>query len=236
MKKWNQGILLNSNRLFYKVSFIFLLGIGFCYAEPINVSKSHVVAWGSNKLTAELLHNAEAKRKFIQNLIKKIKNTDSYKQLDDDDKEWLLSYLEEEVFPSLNKNKFENALDWDFSEKDKNKLLNFFPDIYAWMPKVSVEELDNLSKLDIKEVLDEYIKTWKLPKWFELFRKDFDEIKTIINEKKVIINEKKIIIRRWEEAIRKWEEAKRKAKKAKEIEDKLNWIIKEMKKISESVK
>ena len=34
MKKWNQGILLNSNRLFYKVSFIFLLGIGFCYAEP----------------------------------------------------------------------------------------------------------------------------------------------------------------------------------------------------------
>ena len=179
-----------------------------------------LVAGDSDELIAKLLNNAEYKRKFIQDLIKEIKKTESFKLLDDEDKKWFLSYLEEEVFPSFNKNEFENVLELDFSESDKKALLDKFPDIYAWIPKVSVQELENLSNLDMSKVVDEYIKTWELPKWFESFESDFKEIKAIIDEKKAII--------------RKWEEADRKGKKAKEIGDKIKWIIKEMKKMKKN--
>ena len=40
MKKWNRGVLLNSNRLFYKVSFIFV-SVSLCFGSQNVVATNY---------------------------------------------------------------------------------------------------------------------------------------------------------------------------------------------------
>ena len=107
-----------------------------------------------------------------------------------------------------------------FSRNFYNWISDKIPTQLARTPDVTIEELKNLATLSFKDVIDDYVKTWKIPKWFESFEEGLKEIKAII--------------KRWEEAEKRWEEADWKAKKAKEIEEKMNWLIKEMEKIKKS--
>jgi len=58
---------------------------------------------------------------------------------------------------------------------------------------VDSEVIDNLWNVDFDKAVDEYIKTWKIPKWYEFFKIFFDEIW-------VIVKDKQAIIERWNEA------------------------------------
>ena len=157
------------------------------------------------------------KTKLIKEVLEIVKKNPAYNDLDDEEKEDLIIELRLRIKwydkEWVSKLLLEYGYSNDFAEKESNKI----PIKLSWTPKITTEELENLAKLKFKDVIDSYLKTWKIPKWFESFEEDLKEIKKIIKETEALI--------------RRWEEAEWKIKKLKEIDEKMNWLIKEMKKI-----
>ena len=183
--------------------------------------------WRVEKSVVKKESKENPKQLLVDDILKQVKNNSAFHELDDDEKDYLIMELSLKIKrydrESVNNLLLEYDYSNDFAKKESDKI----PTKLARTPDVTIEELKNLATLSFKDVIDDYVKTWKIPKWFESFEKGLKEIKTIIKNTEAII-------RRWVEADKRWEEADRKAKKAKEIEEKMNWLIKEMEKIKKS--
>jgi len=204
--------------------------------NSIQIKDWVLVADNSNKSMVE-------QQKFIEEMTNLLKNTDTFKSFDKDDQKWFLEYIKEEgILSSYNRTAFTKLLDSEwFTKKEKKSLLANFPDLYAWASKITTEELENLAKLSFRDVINNYIKTWEIPKWFEVFEDDLKEIKAIIKEKQAIIRKWKELDKKEKELNKKWKELDKKWKvldidimKTKEIKDRIDWIIKKMKEMKKN--
>jgi hypothetical protein len=111
-----------------------------------------------------------------------------------------------------------SLVDEGFDENLITKMLN---EAVTTTPELTQNTLDNLWENRIDEAVNEYMTTWKIPEWYKVFTKHFNQIWWIMNEIKQIRE-------RWAEADKRWAEADKKIKQINKLLEQIQTIKKQM--------
>lgn len=176
---------------------LIILASGISEKNPIQIDISKLPHTASNwdKLILDILMQSwKIRKELLINIIKEVQENSNYLNVwedednPQDEKDFLLSELKLKI-KAFDKEWIQSLLeDYEYNQLFINGILEVIPKKLAIVPKITTEELVNLATLDYKDVIQTYIKTWKIPKWFELFEEGLKEIKVIIEEKEAIID------------------------------------------------